>query len=71
MIRSAESEPVTFQLFAANAGECNPYWAGYYRVGKRTVRIAQIFSEVYGPGYGLVGMRPRRELEAFIAAARS
>lgn len=40
----------TRELFAANSGDCNPYWAGYYRVGKRTVRIAQIFSEVYGPG---------------------
>jgi hypothetical protein len=38
----------TSELFAAYAGECNPYWAGYYRVGKRTVRIAQIFSEVWG-----------------------
>ena len=38
----------TAEMFAAMAGECNPYWAGYYRVGKRTVRIAQIFSEVYG-----------------------
>jgi hypothetical protein len=40
----------TRELFAANSGDCNPYWAGYFRVGKRTVRIAQIFSEVYGPG---------------------
>jgi hypothetical protein len=37
------------QLKAAN-GDCNPHWAGYFRVGKRTVRIAQIFSEVFGPG---------------------
>ena len=34
----------------AEKGDCNPYWAGYFRVGKRTVRIAQIFSEVFGPG---------------------
>ena len=40
----------TAELFAANSGDCNPYWAGYFRVGKRTARIAQIFSEVYGPG---------------------
>ena len=40
----------TAELFKAVSGECNPYWAGYYRVGKRTVRIAQIFSEVFGPG---------------------
>ncbi len=36
--------------FDASAGDCNPFWAGYMRVGKRTVRIAQIFSEVFGPG---------------------
>lgn len=35
--------------FKASSGECNPYWAGYFRVGKRTVRIAQIFGEVFGP----------------------
>lgn len=34
--------------FDAMSGECNPYWAGYYRVGKRTVRVAQIFSDVFG-----------------------
>ena len=34
--------------FDAYSGECNPYWAGYYRVGKRTVQIARIFSEVFG-----------------------
>lgn len=45
-----KGQSCTTELFAANAGECNPYWAGYYRVGKRTVRIARIFSEVYGPG---------------------
>lgn len=36
--------------FKAVAGDCNPYWAGLFRVGKRTVRIAQIFSEVFGRG---------------------
>src|SRR6185436_20282702 len=40
----------TPEMFKAVSGECNPYWAGYFRVGKRTVRIAQIFSEVFGPG---------------------
>ena len=39
----------TQALFDANSGECSPYWAGYYRVGKRTVQIARIFSEVFGP----------------------
>ncbi len=34
--------------FAEGAGDCNPYWAGYYRVGKRTVRIGQIFKNVFG-----------------------
>jgi hypothetical protein len=28
--------------------ECNDYWAGQYRVGKRTARISGIFSEVFG-----------------------
>ncbi|HEY0824849.1 MAG TPA: hypothetical protein VGD76_13760, partial [Ramlibacter sp.] len=36
--------------FDAISGNCNPYWAGYHRIGKRTVRISQIFSEVFGPG---------------------
>lgn len=45
-----KGQACTQALFDANSGECNRYWAGYYRVGKRTVRIAQIFSEVYGPG---------------------
>ena len=36
--------------FEASAQECNPHWAGYMRVGKRTVRIAQVFAEVFGPG---------------------
>jgi len=40
----------TPELFKAVSGDCNPYWAGYFRVGKRTVRIAQVFSEVFGPG---------------------
>ena len=38
----------TKELFDAYAGECNPYWAGYYRVGKRTARISQVFREVWG-----------------------
>lgn len=38
----------TQAMFDASSGGCNPYWAGYYRVGKQTVRIAQIFSEVWG-----------------------
>ncbi len=40
----------TRALFQAESGDCNPYWAGFMRVGKRTVRIAQIFAEVFGPG---------------------
>jgi hypothetical protein len=38
----------TQALFDAMSGNCNPYWAGYFRVGKRTVQIARIFSEVFG-----------------------
>lgn len=39
----------TKTMFAAGTGECNSYWAGYRRVGKRTVRIAQLFKQVWGP----------------------
>lgn len=38
----------TRAMFEANTGNCSPYWAGYYRVGKRTVQISQIFKEVWG-----------------------
>lgn len=41
-------EACTQQKFDANSGECNKYWAGYYRVGKRAVHISNIFSEVFG-----------------------
>lgn len=37
-------------LFNTASGDCNKWWAGLFRVGKRTVRIARIFSEVFGPG---------------------
>jgi hypothetical protein len=40
----------TLAQFRSESEDCNPYWAGYLRVGKRTVRIAQIFGEVFGPG---------------------
>jgi hypothetical protein len=40
----------TLEQLKASAADCNAHWAGYFRVGKRTVRIAQIFSEVFGPG---------------------
>jgi len=33
---------------AATGGPCNAHWAGYFRVGKRLVRISQIFGEVFG-----------------------
>lgn len=38
----------TKAMFNEGTGNCSPYWAGYYRVGKRTVRISQIFKEVWG-----------------------
>lgn len=38
----------TQALFDSSSGDCNKYWTGFYRVGKRDVRIAQIFSEVMG-----------------------
>jgi hypothetical protein len=40
----------TRALFDVSSGDCNKWWAGLFRVGKRTVRIARIFSEVFGPG---------------------
>jgi hypothetical protein len=43
-----KGQQCTQALFDATSGDCNAYWAGYYRVGKRTMRIAQIFSEVFG-----------------------
>jgi hypothetical protein len=43
-----KGQQCTQALFDANSGDCNQYWAGYYRVGKRVTRIAQIFSEVFG-----------------------
>jgi hypothetical protein len=45
-----KDERCTREQFKASSGECNPYWAGYFRVGKRTARMAQIFSGVFGPG---------------------
>jgi hypothetical protein len=38
----------TRAMFEAGTGECNSYWAGYHRVGKKTWRMAQIFKEVFG-----------------------
>ncbi|MBK6005166.1 hypothetical protein JJB11_03600 [Ramlibacter ginsenosidimutans] len=38
----------TQALFDLSSGTCNKWWAGFFRVGKRVVRIAQIFSEVMG-----------------------
>jgi hypothetical protein len=36
------------QFDAGNVSECNKYWTGYFRVGKRTVAISRIFGEVMG-----------------------
>lgn len=38
----------TQAMFDAETGNCNRYWAAYYRVAKRTVRISEIFERVYG-----------------------
>jgi hypothetical protein len=39
----------TKEMFdSGNVDDCNQYWAGYNRVGKRAVRISEIFSEVMG-----------------------
>jgi hypothetical protein len=37
------------QFDAANVSSCDKYWAGFFRVGKRTKSISTIFSEVMGP----------------------
>lgn len=46
------------QFDSANGGACNPHWAGYFRVGKRIVRISRIFAEVFGPGAINTTIRP-------------
>lgn len=39
----------TKEMFdSGTVDDCNQYWAGYNRVGKRAVRISEIFSEVMG-----------------------
>jgi hypothetical protein len=38
----------TQAMFDAASGDCNPWWAGYFRAGKRIARISTIFSEVFG-----------------------
>ncbi|WP_332826288.1 hypothetical protein, partial [Ramlibacter sp.] len=39
----------TKEMFdSGNVDDCNQYWAGYNRVGKRAVRISEIFSDVMG-----------------------
>ena len=38
----------TKALFDADTEDCNKYWAGYHRVGKRAMRIGEIFSDVFG-----------------------
>jgi hypothetical protein len=38
----------TQAMFDASSGDCNPWWAGYFRAGKRIARISTIFSEVFG-----------------------
>lgn len=48
----------TQAMFDASQGDCNPYWAGYFRVGKRIVRISQIFADVFGAGAINTTVRP-------------
>jgi len=40
--------PCTQAKFDASEGECNKYWAGFRRVGKKTARVSSIFKEVMG-----------------------
>jgi hypothetical protein len=57
-IAAAVSEAVAGDLTLTNgvrctpddfhAKDCNDFWAGQFRVGKRTARISALFSEVYG-----------------------
>jgi hypothetical protein len=48
----------TQAMFDATAGDCNKYWAGYYRVGKRIASISRIFSEVMGASAFNTRFRP-------------
>lgn len=41
-------EPCTRASFEARKGNCNATWAGYFRNGKRSVRISEIFAGVFG-----------------------
>jgi hypothetical protein len=46
------------QFDAGNVSECNKYWSGYFRVGKRTVAISKIFGEVMGAAAFNTRFRP-------------
>jgi hypothetical protein len=48
----------TQAMFDAASGDCNPWWAGYFRIGKRIARISTIFSEVFGAGALNTRFRP-------------
>jgi len=43
-----KGQACTQELFNAQSGNCSPYWAGYFRIGKKITRISTIFSEVFG-----------------------
>jgi hypothetical protein len=48
----------TQAMFDASTGDCNQWWAGYFRIGKRVARISTIFSEVFGAGSLNTRFRP-------------
>jgi hypothetical protein len=48
----------TQAMFDAASGDCNPWWTGYFRAGKRIARISTIFSEVFGAGALNTRFRP-------------
>jgi hypothetical protein len=47
-ITLTNGQPCTQAQFDASEGECNKYWAGFYRVGKQTAKVSRIFREVMG-----------------------
>jgi hypothetical protein len=46
------------QFNVEKGNPCNPYWAGYYRAGKRIVRIGHIFAGEFGAGSLNTRVRP-------------
>lgn len=48
----------TANMFTAGTGNCNRWWAGFRRVGKRIAQISKIFAQVYGSAAINTTIRP-------------